>query len=270
MFDAQFDFAALLAGLTAAAGLVVAVDRLAFAKARRARDGKEPRAVEYARSFFPVLLAVLCVRSFLAEPFRIPSSSMMPTLLIGDFVLVNKFSYGLRLPVLDRKFVEIGAPERGDVMVFRHPGRTPDDPERGTHLIKRVIGLPGDEIAYFDRHLSVNGVPVPLEDVATYQGKGANANANGMAIKREVLPGSEVTHEVLHHPLRFDGAREGRWTVPAGHYFVLGDFRDNSEDSRYWGMVPDENLVGKAFRVWMHWDAQAGGIDFHRLGQEIK
>jgi signal peptidase I len=264
----DFDFAAILVGLTALTGGIWLLDHLFFAGSRKLRDAaiapekKEPLLVEYARSFFPVILIVLLVRSFLAEPFRIPSSSMMPTLLIGDFILVNKFSYGLRLPVLDTKLVEVGEPQRGDVVVFRFPKNPSQD------YIKRVIGLPGDEIVYRNKTLYVNGTEVPTESIGKYIGAGSGRDMTGADEKLELLP--EVQHRILQRAGTFFVPQgEGLWKVPEGHYFVMGDNRDNSEDSRYWGFVPEANLVGKAFLIWMNWDGRNGGIDFERIGTVI-
>jgi signal peptidase I len=264
----DFDFAAILVGLTALTGGIWLLDQLFFARGRAARgaelgsEQKEPLAVEYARSFFPVILIVLLVRSFLAEPFRIPSSSMMPTLLIGDFILVNKFAYGIRLPVLDTKVVPVGEPARGDVVVFRFPKNPSQD------YIKRVIGLPGDEIVYRNKTLYVNGTQVEAEPLGRYIGTGSGRDMTGAELKLEALPGAE--HRILQRTAAyFVPQGEGLWKVPEGHYFVMGDNRDNSEDSRYWGFVPEANLVGKAFLIWMNWDGRNGGIDFERLGTVI-
>lgn len=215
---------------------------------------KEPLVVEYARSFFPVILIVLLLRSFLVEPFRIPSGSMMPTLLIGDFILVNKFSYGIRLPVLKTKLIETGAPQRGDVVVFRYPV----DPS--IDYIKRVVGLPGDVIAYYDKTVYVNGEAMSQESLGGYIGSGEGGGMTGAHLRAEHLQG--VEHKILIDPTK--PIRNGEMTVPAGHYFVMGDNRDNSNDSRFWGTVPEGNLVGKAFMIWMNWGA------FDRIGDEIK
>ena len=262
----DLDFAALLVGLTAFTGVVWAIDHFLFRAKRLARnaEAREPVIVEYCRSFFPVILAVLVIRSFIAEPFRIPSSSMMPTLLIGDFILVNKFSYGIRLPVTNGKVVDLGEPERGDVIVFRFP----EDPR--IDYIKRVVGLPGDQIAYRNKVVYVNGAPVAQEDVGIYQGEGSGAEMTGSLLKTERLPG--VEHQILQRRSGsgFYPVHEGPWTVPSGHYFVLGDNRDNSQDSRFWGFVPEENLVGKAFLIWMNWDTRNGGVEFSRIGTVIK
>jgi signal peptidase I len=261
----RLDFALLLVALTALTGLIWLVDRLLFARRRAQRDGKVPILVDYARSFFPVILLVLLFRSFLFEPFKIPSSSMMPTLLIGDFILVNKFAYGIRLPVTNTRLIDIGGPERGDVMVFRYP----EDPN--IDYIKRVVGLPGDVVSYRDRTLYINEVEVPQTLVGRYLGTGRGADMNGNEERIEQLPGAE--HRILQRPGQ-DRPGQGeapRWRVPEGEYFVLGDNRDNSMDSRYWGFVPEANLVGRASVIWWSWDTQKDGIiDFSRIGTIIR
>jgi signal peptidase I len=206
-----------------------------------------------------VLLVVLLVRSFLVEPFRIPSGSMMPTLLVGDFILVNKFAYGLRLPVLNTKFVRIGEPQRGDVVVFRYP----NDPS--VDYIKRVIGVPGDHIAYYDRTLTINGKPMPQQGLKVYDGPEAELVPNA-EVREEHL--QKVSHNILIQPWK--PSVEGEFTVPAGQYFVMGDNRDNSNDSRYWGTVPEQNLVGKAFVIWMNWNSSSGGLARERIGMTIQ
>ncbi|MDO8845548.1 signal peptidase I [Methylicorpusculum sp.] len=220
----------------------------------------EPLIVEYARSFFPIVLIVLVLRSFLVEPFRIPSGSMMPTLLIGDFILVNKFTYGIRLPVINTKVIDMNQPERGDVVVFRYPK------EPAVDYIKRIIGLPGDKIAYYNKNLYVNGSPVQRVSLGMYHGVGQGQSMTGAEHFEENLQG--VEHSILIH----NGAPsvEGVYVVPEGHFFVMGDNRDNSNDSRYWGTVPEENLVGKAFFIWMSWDWQNKGIGFDRIGTVLK
>lgn len=255
----------ILALGVAVTGLVWAWDKWVSKRhAPRAEGGeaeplKEPWYVEYSKSFFPVLLIVLLLRSFLVEPFRIPSGSMMPTLLVGDFILVNKFTYGLRLPVVHTKVLEVGEPRRGDVMVFRFPKNPKDD------YIKRVIGLPGDVIGYFNKTVYINGDPVKQETVGTYHGVGSGSVMNGAVVKEEYLP--EVTHEILIREGRLNV--EGEYRVPPGHYFVMGDNRDNSNDSRFWGFVPEENLVGRAFLIWLNWDMQGGVFDSSRIGDVI-
>jgi signal peptidase I len=302
----DFDFALLLVILTAATGVVWLFDVLFLKKGRIARAQalgavggskeereqrvaeamREPAIVEYARSFFPVILIVLGFRSFIAEPFKIPSGSMMPTLLVGDFILVNKFTYGLRVPVLNTKFLATGEPKRGDVFVFIYPGYSctrdgkemrsgrPCDhgeslvPVPKMNYIKRVIGLPGDTITYRNKTLYVNGKEIPNTYTGPYVGSGGEGQRMaGASVREEMLPG--VEHQILNAPADrgFSQGREGEWVVPEGQYFAMGDNRDNSEDSRYWGFVPEQNLVGRAFVIWMNWD---GGIDFKRLGTLIK
>lgn len=254
--------------LTLATGIIWLLDRLVFAKRRAERAGlleeKEPAVVDYARAFFPVLAMVLVLRSFVAEPFRIPSSSMMPTLLIGDFILVNKFSYGLRLPITNKKVVSIGEPQRGDVVVFRPPQHPDQD------WIKRVIGVPGDTVDYVDNTVYVNGEPFTYAVTGRYEGRGRGSEMTGATLLEEHIPGRERVHQVLETNLPIhDPAERGPWTVPEGHYFVMGDNRDRSDDSRFWGTLPESQLRGKAFLVWMNWDGNAGGIGFDRIGNRI-
>ena len=223
----------------------------------KARLLKQPWWIEYSISFFPVILIVFLLRSFLVEPFKIPSSSMVPTLLVGDFILVNKYVYGIRLPVANKKLIEIGNPERGDVMVFRFP----EDPS--LDYIKRVIGLPGDRIEYRNKRLSINGTLVPVRQVDDYLSK------ERMQFSRRFVEKVDgVEHEILLDEDAPASMMPGRsfpyagncnynasglvCTVPPGHYFMMGDNRDNSSDSRVWGFVPDENIVGKAFFIWLN------------------
>ncbi|NWC91437.1 MULTISPECIES: signal peptidase I [unclassified Pseudomonas] len=265
----SLNFPLLLVIAVAVCGLLALLDLVFFAPRRRAaiasyqgsvsqpdvavieKLNKEPMLVEYGKSFFPVLFIVLVLRSFLVEPFQIPSGSMKPTLDVGDFILVNKFSYGIRLPVIDKKVIEIGDPQRGDVMVFRYPS----DPN--VNYIKRVVGLPGDVIRYTsDKRLFVNGESVAEKLI------GAEPNTLGSAELYQEKLGA-VEHEIRKEMSRYRSPPDNQWTVPAGHYFMMGDNRDNSNDSRYWddpnipkellGMVPDQNIVGKAFAVWMSW-----------------
>jgi signal peptidase I len=249
----KIDFALILTVLALVTGLIWLVDKLAFEKARRriTAETKDPVLVEYAKSLFPVIFLVLGLRSFLAEPFRIPSGSMMPNLLIGDFILVNKFKYGIRLPVLNTEIIKIGRPQRGDVFVFRYPGMGADDPTTGTDYIKRVIGLPGDTITVEENRVSVNGVPFGYTESSIFIGQGVSASENGYPIYTEVMP--EKTHTVLERddlPLGY--RNNGTWKVPEGHYFAMGDNRDNSKDGREWGFVPEANLVGKAMVIWLN------------------
>jgi signal peptidase I len=250
------NFALFLLILLVVTGLVWLLDKFVLRK-RRSPEAKQPWWVEYSISFFPVILIVFMLRSFLVEPFKIPSSSMVPTLLVGDFILVNKFTYGIRIPVVNKKMVELGRPARGDVMVFRFPA------EPSLDYIKRVVGLPGDRIEYRNKRLTINGNPVPTRQVDDYLSK------ERMQFSRryvETLNG--VDHEILlDDDTRGGASPEGAFpfsgncnynssglacTVPPGHYFVMGDNRDNSSDSRVWGFVPDENIVGRAFFIWLN------------------
>jgi signal peptidase I len=261
-----FDFSFILVAATAVTGVIWGVDSWLFKQKRLSAAGaaglapdavREPVVVEYARSFFPVILIVLLIRSFLFEPFRIPSDSMMPTLLDGDFIFVNKYAYGLRLPVLNSKIVSIGAPKRGDVIVFR----LPSDP--ATNYIKRLVGLPGDHVVVRGRKLFVNGEAMAVDLDGIYQGH----RHTGAQIGTEHLSG--VDHQVLYIPERY--TRDYDEVVPAGHYFFMGDNRDNSRDSRFpeVGFVPERNLVGKAVRIWLNWDLPAAPI-WDRVGDPIR
>jgi signal peptidase I len=275
----RFDFPTIMVLLVFVTGLIWALDAAFFAPRRRAavpepgeledlsgsgepatlvEPREAPRLVEYARSFFPIFLIVLILRSFVAEPFRIPSGSMMPTLLIGDFILVNKFTYGIRLPVLDRKLIELGRPKRGDIIVFR----SPENP--ATPFIKRVVGVPGDHIAYYNKVLYINGEAADQDVLGEYIGTGSGMNMTGASMHNEDLDGH--VHKILIQPRM--PTVEGKTVVPDGNYFVLGDNRDNSRDSRFWGTVPDELLIGRAFLVWMNWD-WGHGIFWKRIGDSI-
>ena len=218
------------------------------------RKGKEPVIVEYSKSFFPVLLIVFLLRGFIVEPFRIPSGSMLPSLYIGDFILVNKFAYGIKLPVINKKIIELERPERGDIVVFRYP-RDPN-----LDYIKRVIGLPGDHIAYYNKVLYVNGKPVERDFIGQYKGPGQTfANEYTEKLK-------DVEHSMLLLPARPNNL-QGEYIVQESMYFVMGDNRDNSNDSRVWGPVPENNLVGKAFMIWMHYSDE---WHLDRIGNIIK
>ena len=249
-------FALFLLILLVVTGLVWLLDKFVLRKKRRA-DRKQPWWVEYSISFFPVILVVFTLRSFLVEPFKIPSGSMIPTLLIGDFILVNKFTYGIRLPVANLKIVEMGSPKRGDVMVFRYPA----DPS--LDYIKRVVGLPGDRIEYRNKELRINGEQVPRRQVGDYQSRERlqyfpRYMESFGGVEHEIILEKEVPGFVnrimdFGHSSNCDYNSGGLvCTVPAGHYFMMGDNRDNSSDSRVWGFVPDANIVGKAFFIWLN------------------
>lgn len=280
----NFDFAAVLVSLTALTGVLWASDALLW-KPRRNKNAarilaeagtdeaarakvqarvdavlREPHVIEYARSFFPVILIVLLLRSFLVEPFRIPSNSMMPTLLTGDFILVNKFTYGIRLPVLNKKVFEMGAPKRGDVVVFRFPKNPSID------YIKRIVGLPGDHIVYRDKVLYINNRRAEQVVLGAYAGVGSGAGMTGATQLVEHL--DDVKHDILTDARKNFGDIDV--IVPPGHYFAMGDNRDNSNDSRFWGAVPEGNLVGRAFLIWMNFDSANSGVDWSRIGSRIR
>ncbi len=257
----DYDFSFFLAAATLVTGVVWGGYLLILKSRGEVFDEEnEPLLVEYARSFFPVVLIVLVLRSFIAEPFRIPSASMMPTLLIGDFILVNKFTYGIRLPVINKKIIELNEPKRGDIVVFRYP----KDPS--VDYIKRVIGLPGDRVAYYDKKLHINGVAVNQVSLGRYQGVGQGEDMTGNEHLLEDLTGVEHSILIRNGSL----SAEGVYVVPPGNYFVMGDNRDNSNDSRYWGTVPEAYLVGQAFFIWMSWDWQHKGIGLERIGTVLK
>ncbi|MGB5245733.1 MAG: signal peptidase I [Woeseia sp.] len=244
----SINLALILTALTALSGVIVAINKFVWQKNGAAPGRTRATVVEYAQSFFPVLLIVLIIRSFIFEPFRIPSGSMMPTLLEGDYIFVTKYSYGLRLPVLEKKIIETGAPERGDVAVFR----LPSDPS--INYIKRVVGLPGDTIEYRDHRLIINGTEMPL------------SASDSPSQFREVL--GERAHEILISNPR-SRASEGVYVVPEGQYFMMGDNRDNSRDSRYINAIPENYLVGEAVRIWMHIDGLAWPR-WERIGNKIQ
>ncbi|TNE78055.1 MAG: signal peptidase I [Gammaproteobacteria bacterium] len=247
----DFDFPLILFILVVVSGLVWFADRLFFAK-RRLPDQPVPAWIEYSGSFFPVLLLVFVLRSFLFEPFQIPSGSMIPTLKVGDFILVNKYAYGLRLPITGTKILPVNEPQRGEVMVFFPP-------EDDRYFIKRVIGLPGDEIRVVDNQLFVNGEPA--EQLAVND----LPEDSRFELKDEVL--GDVVHRIQKSRIPGPLGRNFSYIVPEGHYFMMGDNRDNSSDSRVWGPVPDKNIVGKAVAIWMHWESLGSLPSFDRIGK---
>ena len=265
-------FPAVLLLATILTGVIWAIDTFVLRKSR-ATTSAEPVPVEMARSFFPVILIVFVLRSFLYEPFKIPSESMVPTLVVGDFILVNKFTYGVRLPVINKKIIDVGLPKRGDVMVFRYP----EDPTKD--FIKRIVGLPGDKITYKNKRLTINDKPIITEQLDSQTRVDDRLAFQSYDVIREKL--GEKPHVSYVDPraqsVRLGGVREFpnrgncaynddqmTCTVPAGQYFMMGDNRDNSEDSRYWGFVPEGNIVGKAVLVWMNFGAMK------RIGTSIE
>lgn len=250
------NFALILTLLSALTGLIYLLDIFIFSKRRN--KGEAPgKIIEYSRSFFPVFFIVLLLRSFLIEPFRIPSGSLEPTLLVGDFLAVNKFSYGLRLPVLETEILPVSRPKNGDIAVFRWP----PDPDRYDY-IKRVIGIPGDKIAYHNKVLSINGQEMK-QSFVEYTVDASSGRP--VAKYKENLKGIE---HAIYINTAFP-AEDFELTVPEGHYFMMGDNRDNSADSRYWGYVSEKNLRGKALIVWMSWDSENKRLRFSRIGRLI-
>ncbi|MBS1270049.1 MAG: Signal peptidase I [Gammaproteobacteria bacterium] len=257
------DFALVLFIALVVTGLFAAWDRFV----RRPRlmkegkiDAKDPILIEYSKAFLPVILIVFVLRSFVVEPFRIPSGSMLPSLHIGDFILVNKFIFGVRLPIVDEKVADVSSPERGDVMVFRFPH------DESINYIKRVVGLPGDRITYTDKELVINGEKMAQIDARDDVLREIGNNKATIGHFEETLGGIE-------HSILVDSAKPGtnmKFSVPEGHFFVMGDNRDYSNDSRYWGFVSEENIIGQAFFIWFSWDSNnGGGIDWSRIGHPI-
>jgi len=265
------NFALIMFVMLMVTGGIWLLDRYVLAKGRTAGLA-EPWWVEYAKSFFPVILIVFLIRSFLVEPFKIPSGSMIPTLQVGDFIVVNKFTYGVRLPIINQKIIPLNDPQRGDVMVFRYPENPSLD------YIKRVIGLPGDTVEYNHKKLLINGIEQTQQADGDYNYVETNLNFVHTEKRNETL--GDRKHALLVNPemptlhlaavAEFKG-RENcdydnelvRCRVPEGHYFMMGDNRDNSRDSRYWGFVPDNQIVGRAFLIWMNFS------DLKRIGLSI-
>lgn len=258
-----FDFPFVLTSLTLISGLLTLVDILFFAANRKKHRKKQPLVFEYARSFFPMFLAVLVIRSFIVQPYRVPTGSLAPTVLPGDFIAVNQFAYGLRLPVINYKIIPIKEPARGDIVLFRWPENT------AIIYVKRVIGLPGDHIVYKNKVLTINGVKAKQKFISKELSSSTASLDRGpitVIKKTEDLLG--IKHQIfMHETIRQN--QNFAITVPENHYFMMGDNRDDSNDSRYWGFVPEENLIGKAFLIWMHWDSENYKIKWNRIGISI-
>jgi signal peptidase I len=257
------DFTFYLTLAVVVTGVIALLDVLFWAKKRDREGEKQSRTIEYARAFFPVLLLVLLIRSFLAQPYRVPSSSLAPTILPGDFIAVKQYAYGLHLPVLNTKIVNIGEPKHGQIFLFRYPLN------ENITFIKRVVGVPGDHIVYKNKVLTINGVEAKQKLIAQTHYIDENGTYFTENLIEENLDG--VKHLIYVQP-------EGGETqdidvvVPPHHYFAMGDNRDDSGDSRIWGFVPEENLIGQAFWIFMSWDGKASGWDkirWHRLGSGV-
>lgn len=248
-------FALILFLLSLISGVVFLLDILFWEKKRQPNQ-KPTKAIEYSRSFFPVFITVLCLRSFVIEPFRIPSGSLEPTLLVGDFLAVNKFIYGIRLPIIEKKIIPISSPKTGDIVVFRWP------PNPSYDYIKRLIGRPGDKVSYHHKILTING----KEMKQTFKEYTVDpSSGNAVARYSEDLNG--VVHDIFR---RSDvPAFDFDVTVPKNHYFLLGDNRDDSADSRFWGFVSDENLRGKAMLTWLSFDSATAHVRWNRIGRFI-
>lgn len=256
-------FTELLLTATIITGLIWLLDRLFWQPKRlmnilgSSKEKTEPVIVEYCRAFFPILLLVFLLRAFLAEPFRIPSGSMRPTLLEGDFILVNKFTYGLRLPLIGSRILSLGEPKRGDVIVFKK-----DKQGESMDFIKRVVGLPGDHIEYKDKIIYVNGNPMKQDFIAEIEDRDIG-QSSGWPVHHQHETLGDIRHDIyvrtdIEHirPHQFTEV-----TVPENSYFVMGDNRDNSDDSRSWGFVKEEDVLGRAMKIWMSWDGSKTGID---------
>ncbi len=257
IFSVYLNFLTILTILTVVSGVIVLFDSLAFKKRRLAVKGtSEPVIVEYSRSFFPIFLFVLVLRSFFYEGYRIPSGSLEPTLQIGDIILVNKYSYGLHLPVGNKMVLTVGKPQVGDIVVFEWP------PNRNIYMIKRVIGVPGDVVEYKNNVLYINEQEAKQQFIA-YK---LESSGYSVAQKKEDLVGKQ--HDIFISDKRV--ARDFRVTVPKGHYFMMGDNRSLSSDSRYWGFMSEDNIVGKAVAIVVSWNSEFFNMRWDRTFNKIQ
>lgn len=259
---ASIDFLQVLLIITVCCGLIWFIDAKFWASQRKLAFGHErkPFIVEQARAFFPIFLIVLLIRSFLVQPFRVPTGSLLPTVVPGDFLAVNQFAYGLRLPVWHKKILKVGNPKLGDVVVFRWPVNPKID------YVKRVVGVPGDRISYVKHELIINGVPAKQTflDYAT----DGDGHGNTWTVKRFEENLNGVKHKIL---IRSDAPQQDFYNlvVPKGYYLMMGDNRDNSDDGRYWGFVSEKALIGKAFLIWLSWDSSTSSLRWRRSGTWI-
>lgn len=254
-----FDFPFFLTLAVIVTGVLSAMDVFYFAK-RRDASASQPYIFEFARSFFIPLLAVWSIRSFLIQPYRVPTGSLEPTVMPGDFIAVKQYSYGMRMPVLRKKIIAIGEPKRGDIALFFWPV---DEEKR---FVKRVVGVPGDHVVYKDKKLTINGKAIPQTLIGDAMSEEPGQLPKRVVHYRENLLG--VQHDIYVRPDSYD-MKTVDVTVPEGYYFMMGDNRDDSDDSRYWGMVPEANLIGQAFGVWMSWDSNNSKFRWHRVGTGV-
>jgi signal peptidase I len=257
----NYDFPFFLTLLVISTGVLTFIDKFFFAKKREMAGKKQPWYFDYARSFFPALLIVLIIRSFIVQPYRVPTGSLEPTVMPGDFIVVQQYAYGLRLPVLQKKILATAEPKRGDIALFYYPEDT------AVRFVKRVIGLPGDHIVYKNKVLTINGKEMKQVVIGPDLNEDPGELPQPVIRKREYLDG--VVHDIFISKDR-GWFQEVDVTVPAGHYFMMGDNRDSSADSRYWGSVPEEYLIGRAFAVWLSWDTNKTTLRWHRMFTEVR
>lgn len=252
----NFDFPFYLTMAVLITGLLTFIDKFFFEKKREQSGAKQPWYFDYSRSFFPALLLVLIIRSFIVQPYRVPTGSLEPTVMPGDFILVQQYAYGLRLPVTQKKIYATGEPKRGDIALFYYPEDT------AVRFVKRVVGLPGDHVVYKDKVLTVNGKEMLQSVVGPDLSEEPGELPQPVIRKHEVLDG--VSHNIFV-------SKDRGWfqnvdvVVPPGHYFMMGDNRDFSADSRYWGFVPEQYLIGKAFAIWLSWDSNKSRPRWNRM-----